>query len=325
MRFGTLIARRNAAESVVPFLDLQIIIGQFAVLFIIIALGFTASKLKALPQDAGKVLTKIALNITLPCTILNSVVGGDLSISGSGSFIFILLSFLVIIVCIAVAIAGSRLFFGKKGDYVLYACMIAFSNAGFMGFPMCQAIFGSESAFYVALFNIPFNIIIFAVCPFLIAGKGGKTNVRALVSPTVIAAICVIPLNAFGIKAPGVIADVLRLVGSMTTPCTMIIIGITLAQIAIRDIFSQWRLYPAALMKLILIPVVVWLIFSQFVTDGLMLGVLVAISAMPSAAILAMFAIEYKGNERAVSGGIFITTLLSGATIPLVMYFLFIR
>ena len=306
-------------------MDLQIIISQFAVLFIIIALGFTASKLKALPPDTGKILTKIALNITLPCTILNSVVGGDLNISGSSSFFFLLLSFLVIFVCFAVAIAASRLFFGKKADYGLYACMIAFGNVGFMGFPMCQAIFGSESAFFVALHNIPFNIITYAICPFLIAGKGGTTNIKALISPTVITAICVIPLNAFGVKASGVIADVLRFVGSMTTPCTMIIIGVTLAQTAIKDIFSQWRLYPAALMKLLLIPVVIWLIFSQFVTDGLMLGVLVALAAMPSAAILAMFAIEYKGNERAVSGGIFITTLLSGATIPLIMYLLFMR
>jgi len=102
----------------------------------------------------------------------------------------------------------------------------------------------------------------------------------------------------------------------------MLIVGITLAQVPVRHVFSEWRLYPLAFVKLLVVPFVVWLIFRQFIADELMLGVLVVLSAMPTAANVAMLAIEYKGNSRIASSGVFLTTLLSGATVPLVVYFL---
>jgi len=303
-------------------MDMQAIIGQLAVLFILVLAGYVACKAKAIPPETGKTLTKVVFNITLPCTILSTVAGGNLTITGGETALFMLFSLLAFLVFFVFAVITSRALGGGKDNRGLFVSMIILGNVTFMGLPVSNAILGPESAFFVALFNIPFWIINFSVAPIMISGRGGSFDPKVLINPSLIAALLVVPLAIVGFRAPAVIADALRLTGSVTTPAAMLIVGITLAQVPVRHVFSEWRLYPLTFVKLLLVPFVVWLLFRQFITDELMLGVLVVMSAMPTAANVAMLAIEYKGNSRIASSGIFLTTLLSGATVPLVVYFL---
>ena len=303
-------------------MDMQAIIGQLAVLFILVLVGYAACKVKAVPPETGKTLTKVVFNITLPCTILSTVAGGNLTITGGETALFMLFSLLAFLVFFVFAVITSRALGGGKDNRGLFVSMIILGNVTFMGLPVSNAILGPESAFFVALFNIPFWIINFSVAPIMISGRGGSFDPKVLINPSLIAALLVVPLAIVGFRAPAVIADALRLTGSVTTPAAMLIVGITLAQVPVRHVFSEWRLYPLTFVKLLLVPFVVWLLFRQFITDELMLGVLVVMSAMPTAANVAMLAIEYKGNSRIASSGVFLTTLLSGATVPLVVYFL---
>ena len=304
-------------------MDIQAIISQLAVLFIIIALGFVSSKFKALPPDTGKILTKVVLNITVPCTMLNSVIGGNLEITGGAAAFYMLMSLLALLVTAAIAIPASRLIGKAKADKGVYASLMLMANSGFMGFPMAQAVFGPESTFYVALNLIPFHIISFSLGVMLISGKS-KFDLSIFRSPTMIASICVIPLALIGFTAPKIVIDAVSLIGGATTPCSMLVIGFTLGQVALRGVFTEWRLYAATLIKLVAIPVAVWLVLSRIPMGDLMRGVLVLVSSMPTAAIVAMFAIEHGGNQKVASGGIFLTTLLSGVTMPIIVYLLLI-
>jgi len=303
-------------------MDMRVIIGQLAVLFIIIIIGYFACKVKALAPETGKTLTKVVFNITLPCTILSTVAGGNLAVTGGETALFMLFSLLAFLLFFVFAIPTSRTLGGDKADRGLLSTMVVLGNVTFMGLPVSNAIFGPESAFYVALFNIPFWVLNFSVAPIMISRKGGKFDPKLLLNPSLAAALLVIPLAIAGFRAPIVVADALRLTGSVTTPAAMLIVGIRLAQMPISDVFSEWRLYPLAFVKLIAVPLAAWLLFRRLITDELMLGVLVVLSAMPTAANVAMLAIEYKGNSRIASSGIFLTTLLSGVTVPLIVYFL---
>jgi len=303
-------------------MDMQVIINQMVVLFILIALGYTGRKTKVLPSETDSVLTKLVLNITLPCTILSSVLDGNLIITGGETAFFMLMVLLALLISMVVAIPASRVICIGKTNHGIYAAVIFMGNVGFMGFPMANAIFGIESTFYVALNLIFFQILSFALGPVLISGKGGKFDLSALRNPALITSLIVIPLALFGVRVPGMIGNAVSLIGSVTIPGSMLIIGFMLGQFSPRDTFSEWRLYIITLLKLIVIPVVTWLVLRLLITDELMLGVLVVLSAMPTAAIVAMFAIEYDGDQRAASGGIFLTTLLSCATVPLIVYLL---
>jgi len=302
------------------------IINRMAVLFIIMAIGFIVGKAKLLTPEGNKSLTRVILFVALPCTILNSVFENESNITANDTIYFLLMTLLTFAIAFAVSIPIVRLLGGDKTHRGLMTFMSVFSNSGFMGFPVVIAIFGVSSAYYIALFNIPFNLIIFTIGVYLIAsghssseGKK-KFNPKLLLNPTLIVASLAIPLALVGFRPPMVVAEAVRITGSMTTPGGMLIIGATLANVPFKTVFSEWRIIPVTLLKLIIVPIVTWFILRQIITNDLMLGVLVVISGMPSAAMASMFAIEYGGNEKTASAGVFLTTLLCGITVPLIVY-----
>ena len=312
-------------------MDIQVIINQLAVLFILIAVGFLVGKLKVLTKEGNKVLSRIVLFITLPCTILSSVFETEMNITAWDTFYFLLMSLLVLLIAFLIAVPLIHILGGEKNNRGLLSFMSVFSNSGFMGFPVVISIFGVSSAYYVSLFNIPFNALVFSLGIFMISGKreidkdsgagsGVGFNPRLLLNPTLIIALLAIPIALLGIRPPGVITEAIRITGSITSPGAMLVIGSSLAFVPLKSVFAEWRIVPVTLLKLIIIPIVTWLILRQIITNELMLGVLVVISAMPTAAMSSMLAIEYGGNEEMASAGIFLTTLLCGITVPMIVY-----
>ena len=318
-------------------MDMRVIISQMAVLFILIAAGYICGKIRMLTAEGVRVLSKVVINISTPSTILNSVLSDTGNITGGKTAYFVLLVLLAYALFFLIALPASRVLAAserldmecgvlnsgsgnKNGG--LYASMIVFGNVGFMGFPIALAIFGAQSAFYVALVNVIFNILSFSAGIVLISGKGGKINLRVLLNATLVASCISFIIVFTDFRAPSIITDTVRLAGGINTPCAMLVIGATLSQVPVKDVFTKWRLYPVALLKVIVAPVLTWIIFRQFVTDGMLLGVLTVLSGMPIAAAVAMISIEYGGDERIASSGVFLTTLLSGVTIPLIVYVL---
>ena len=332
-------------------MDMQVILSQMAVLFILIAIGYIAGKVKMLSSEGIKNLSRVVLNISTPSTILYSVLSDTGGITGSKSLYFMSLIMLSYAIVFFVAIPASYIL-GKSerspirdnldsktedatngslstgearvisSNRGLYCSMIAFGNVGFMGFPISQAILGVGSMFYAALFNIIFNILTYSVGTMLISGKGGKINFKPLLNATLFSAIIAFFLVLTGIKAPKIINETISLASGMNTPCAMLVIGATLSRVSVKDVFSRWQLYPIAAIKMLIIPFLIWFVFKQFVADGMLLGVLVVLSSMPIAAAIAMLSIEYGADDRLASGSVFITTLLSAATIPLITYVL---
>lgn len=298
-------------------MDINIVINQMAVLFLLIAVGFLVGRLKILTQESNRVLTRIVLFIALPCTILNSVIGHELDITIGDYLYYLLMCFLSFALAFAITIPLVFLSRGPKHDRGILTYMSVFSNCGFMGFPVILSIFGAAGGFYAAIFNIPFNLLSFSVGIWMIAGSGSKFNPRLLINPPLVAALLAVPIALTGFTPPDFIADTIRLAGGVTTPGAMIVIGATLSYIPFRNVFAEWRVWLTSALRLIIIPIATFLVFQYFIEDPIMLGVLVVLSAMPTAAQTAMLALEYDGNEKTASAGVFITTLLCGVTIPL--------
>lgn len=114
------------------------------------------------------------------------------------------------------------------------------------------------------------------------------------------------------------------MIGNAATPLSMLVIGSTLAMTPIREIWKGWRVYGFSIIRLLVVPSAVYLIFRNFIGNPLILGVVVLVTAMPSAATTVMFAEEYESNAKFAAQYVFITTLLAVLTIPIVGYLLFV-
>ena len=133
-------------------MDIQVIINQMVILFLVMIVGYIANKVKILDKELNQKLSSLVLNVTSPALILYSVsepVEGDLN---TVLQIF-LLSVAVYVVLPFIGIFFARILKVAKEDRNLYQFMTIFSNIGFMGYPVIQAIFGKEALFFASICN----------------------------------------------------------------------------------------------------------------------------------------------------------------------------
>ncbi|MCX7615612.1 MAG: AEC family transporter [Clostridiales bacterium] len=306
-------------------MDLSGVISQMLILFGVIIVGYITGKLNILDLAANKVIARLINMVTLPALILSSAISGN-SMASTGKLFFILfLSLLTYAFYIAVSIFLPKLFRISEKDIGLYRFMLIFGNVGFMGIPVISAIFGKDAVLYVAVFNLPFNLLVFSVGLLLITG-GEKTRFswRLFTAPGSIAAVLSIIIFSMHITFPAVVIKITSLIGSITTPAAMLIIGSALAFMPVKDIFSDGKVYFLSFIKLIILPMLLWMILRLFVHDQIILGIVIVVAAMPVATLTSILSYEYNGDQLLAARGIFISTLISVFTIPLIAYLLFI-
>lgn len=303
-------------------MELSVIIEQIFTLSLIAAAGYIAFKTKIINAEGNKAISRLVIYLTLPALILASVADVPQSITKNSVFLLLGASFFTYALLGAISFAVPRVLKAGRRDYGVYAFMTIFGNVGFMGFPVLSALFGDNAIFLAAIFNLPMNLLCFSVGILLIAPKGTKLHITTLLNPTVIASLAALLLYLLPFSLPAVLNDGLALIGNATIPLAMILIGSSLAQLPFREVWNIPKLYLLSLIKLILCPLIVYLVLRWFINDALLLGIATVLTAMPVATNATMLCIEYGGNELLASRGVFISTILSLLTIPLIVYIL---
>ncbi len=295
---------------------------QMIQLFLVMSIGYLLFKLKILDVDFNKKLTTLLLTVTTPALILSSVLNTTEYLPMQ-SILFVFFIGILIYVCLPligwIIVKVMKVPLPQQG---LYIFMTVFSNIGFMGFPVMKAIFGNDAIFYTAIFNMIFNLLVFTVGTGIMGyGTDRKTkiNPKDLLSPGVVASLIALLIYFVQLKFPDVIVSTVTMIGDITTPMAMLIIGSTLANIPIWEVFSELRIYPYTFIKQIVIPIIAYPILNLFIKDPLILGVTLIMISMPVANTAVLFATEYDGDVSLAAKAVFMTTLLSIITIPLIV------
>lgn len=305
-------------------MDIMIVVNQLIQLFMMICIGFVIAKTGLFEGDFNQKLTKFVLNLTMPCMIIASVMTPQ-NVTIALKDIMISTILLVLVLPVFAYICIYLLPFIKhKG---LYMFMMMYPNVGFMGFPLMQSIFGNESILSTAIINMSFNLSLFTLG--VIVMNYGQTDrpqlqLKNLLSPDVISSLIAILIYILKIELPKVIVNPITLIGNMTTPLAMIIIGATLAVYKIRDIFSDVKVYFFTIFIDVIIPIIFYPFISAFIRDAKLQEMTLIILAMPVANGAALFAKTYGQDEFLAAKTVFISTLMSIITIPLLVYFFII-
>jgi len=311
----------NLTESAVELM-LQTIIPvfmQMMVLFLILAMGYVAGKTKVMTIDGNKNLSLLVNNITNPCNILYSALCTDHALSNREVIELIGIAVAMYILLIACAQLIPRLLKVPRDQTGQYKFMMIFSNVGYMGIPVVAAIFGQEAVFCVSIFVMVFYVFIYTYGIYLICGGGldGRFQWRSLLSPMMVSSFAGIICYLCNIRVTGVLEATLDMVRMVTTPCAMLIIGCALSTISLKTVFFNWRLYIVALLKLLVIPCAAYICLKPIITNSIVLGAMVTIMAMPIASNFTMLSAQYDRDQKLAASSVFITTLLSVLTIPL--------
>ena len=124
------------------------------------------------------------------------------------------------------------------------------------------------------------------------------------------------------IKVPDAVNSTLTYIGNCTTFMSMVVLGVSVAQMVPKEVFTRWRLYVFVLLRQILVPILLIFILKPFIKNTLILHTVAVMSAMPAANLPLMMAKQFGVKEDMISAGIILTTVATIITIPAVMYFL---
>ncbi len=300
---------------------------QSLILFFYLGIGFLCSRLGILKQEQARGISRILVNVTLPALIFCSLQRNYEASLLPQIFWLLVISFSVYGICIALAYGVFALIKTSEEKAGVYRFGMAFSNVGFMGYPVMEALFGKESLFSTAIYNIAFQLLTFSVGIIMLRTKNAdrKLEIHSLIlNPNIIAALLGLAFFFLRIRLPGPVFGSLERLGEVTTPLSMIFIGATLGRSAIGKLLSDWRVWLVSLFRAAVLPLALYIglkPLSNFLDFPLAVPVMIA--AMPVAANAAILAEEYGADSKTASGLITLSTLICMLAIPLLGRLLF--
>jgi predicted permease len=305
-------------------MDFFSVLTAILFLFLIIGLGFAARKQGILNSDRVHGISHILVNIALPALTISSmqVPLNEQSIGIVNSTLFFAVAYYF--VAFGLSLIITRFLPSADREKGVFQFMLIFPNVGFMGIPVAAAILGPGSLFYVILFNLPFNFLVFTMGVYLLAsGKPGKMDPRLLLTPGLVAAVIGLALFLAGYTLPSPVGIALDWIGKATTPLAMLVVGALLATLPVSRLAGDWRIMVITSIRLLFFPALAFVLLAPVIHDRLLLGTVVLLIAMPVAANTVLLSEEYRVDATLASQGVFLSTMFCLATIPLIEILLF--
>lgn len=288
-------------------------------LFTMVILGYTACKLGYMGDKFDKKLSSTVVDITCPLLVLSSVMGDEMP---DRSLILPLVGvgFLTYIILLVFGFWVPRFISKNHDDQGMIGFSLMFANVGFIGYPIVASIFGPKAVFYAALLNVPNTFFIFTAGVMLVKGEYSirQFNPKVLLSPALIGAFIAALLVAFGVHTPEMIARPITMVGNITVPAALMIIGSSMARLPLREIIGSGKVYATSFLRLVIVPLSVYFLFRLCGVNTLINNINTVVIAMPVASFGTMFCMKYGRNPSLMTEATFITTLFSIITIPLI-------
>ena len=297
-----------------------IIFGKVFSILAMVGVGFLLYRSGKLGDRARTDLTILLLTVTTPCLALYTLYEKELTretmVSTAQAFCG---AIGYILVASILASIFARLIRAKVEDRGCFIVLMVALNNGFMGFPVTKEIFGGDVLYLLVIHNIFMNIYFYSIAVMQMnSGQGFKLKeaVRSLMSPVLGAMALGMVMLVAGIRPPEILDSLIRSLGDVTVPLSMIVVGLQLGQSNFKSILKNRQLILASLMAMIGIPLVTF-----FITDLLPLYdevkiVIIFSAVFPSAVIPAVLAEKYGRNSKLMAEGVTLTTILSMVTIP---------
>lgn len=289
-------------------------VQQLCIMFLYLVVGFALFRFKVITASGSRELAGLLVKLVIPAVIINSFCTEfspqRLSTFGISALISALL--------LGIAILIARLFFQNRPIDNFAA---AFSNAGFMGIPLVQAILGANAVFYIAPFVALLNFLQWTYGADVIREKRSPFSPKLLLWNPLAISMAVgifIFVSGCGTKVPGVLKTAIEGVSGLNTPLAMMILGIYLAQEDLNKLFRDPALYWLCAVRLVIIPLVSLLTLRVLpVETDISLALLICASA-PVGSNVAVYA-QLNGRDYSyASRTVVLSTLLSLVALPAV-------
>ena len=301
----------------------MVLLQQMGILFVYMMIGYVACKKEYFDQEFGKKLSWLVVNVANPMLAISAVVNNEEQIAKKDFYVTVLLAICFYAFFLILAQILPRLIGVQKSDIGVYKMMTTFNNIGFMGFPVIAAAYGNGALIYAVPFSIMFNILCYTWGIQTLCGGGEKGNWKRIINIGTISGIISIVLCFMQIPVPKMICSLSAGLSNLTGPLSMLVIGISIAAMELKDLFTDVKLLKFALIKLLAVPVAAMLLVCQVIDNRLICEVFLVMMATPAASMCAMLSQQYGGDYELAAKGVALTTILSVVTMPIVSEIVF--
>ena len=290
-------------------LNLQITI------FCLMLAGYILTKTGVLSADARKPLSNLLINFILPCNIITSFI-----MEFNQKILLDCLAILIVSFCIQIFVIFTSKYFypgtpNSQMPVLRYGTIV--SNAGFMGSPIAQGLYGDQGLLYASIYLIPMRAVMWSFGVTCFTGSKGKGVIRKILThPCIVAVFLGMILMITQVQLPKGIEQTIRYAGNANTALSMIIIGNILAEVKASEILDL-KAWWFCIVRLVIIPLLVLVSCKLAGIDELVKQVSVVLAGMPAAATTAILAAKYDSDAHFAAKIVFLSTLLSMLSVPL--------
>lgn len=302
-------------DSFIQMLNVQ------CVLLLYMICGVICRRLKIITPQNQQQFVKLVLSVLMPCMVFNSF--KNITFDKLLQSIWLLV--ISLCVCAFASLAGRyiyRRYPEEKQKVLRYSTLI--NNAGFAGLPLAEETFGSTGLAYASIFLIPIRIFMWSSGTSLLSNE--KTSTKKLLitlakNPCIIAVFLGIARGMAQITFFPFMESAISKLSACVSPLSMIIIGAIIADVDPRTIFEKGVL-PYTAIRLIVFPIIVLSVTKLLGFDDVIVGTSMILTAMPAATSTALLAAQYNADVKFASKIVFVSTLASLITAPLLMFLL---
>lgn len=315
-------------------MDITIVLQQMMIIFLLIGIGIYLYKKKMVSEATSKDISGIIVNVTNPAILICSAFNDGQKASLKTLAIAMLAYALVYAVLIVISFLIPILLRVPRKYHYAYQMLTIFGNVGFIGIPLASAVLGPESLIFVSIYNLLFNFVIytFGISTLEKAKKEendtsdsvpskSSFSLAKIINIGTISALLTIILYLLNFNVPVIVSSTLSYAGRATTFLSMLVLGVSVAQMSLKKVFSHPQLYGFVIIRQILIPIGLVLLFRPFVEDTLVMNTLTLMLAVPAGNMPLMFSNQMDLDSETIAQGIILTTILSLITIPIVSLF----
>ncbi|CAJ1184040.1 AEC family transporter [Companilactobacillus paralimentarius] len=298
------------------------LINQIILMFCLMLVGVLINKLKFMHAQTSNDLTNVLLYIVSPCLIINAF---EQPYSNDRIKQFLLAAGGVILLYL-VEIVIAKLVFGHLKNRNLsriaqYGSI--YSNAGFMGIPLISSLFGSKGVFFAVVSLAAFNIFSWTQGVSLFknndSGTAERTNWKqVLLNPNIIAIIVGAIFFVFSVQIPSIPNQIIKDIGSVNTPLSMIVIGNSLANIKFTKDMLNKEIGLTILFRNLLFPILAIIILRLVGVTGIAFYTTIVMAACPVAGLVVLFTLQVHDDTAPAISAMSLSTILSLVTIPLI-------
>lgn len=289
-------------------------------------MGVFASKRGIIDETLKDGLSRLVFSVTLPLMIFTNLLAMDITpgLLKNGALV-ILLAFFAMLLLFFTGYLSGRILKLDPRRATIHTLHTMFGNHVFLGFPLVNALFpGGEGLFYATLFYLASSTLMWTLGIHLLnrgVDRPVLSNLRHLLNPNTFAFILGFGFMLAGIKLPGVLEISLTGMGNTTNYLSMLYIGAMLAQVNMRGVFTRLNVFVLCFNKLLLIPFVLILItaFIPQLSHEARAVVILQVG-MPAMAVVVILARRFGADDMLATENLFVSTILSMLTLPLIYY-----